>query len=303
MHHLEVLKSLSSDQRKQLTQKSDLVGLIHCFAHFAAIALLIAAIIVEAPHWYWLMLPLGILQVFLFTLLHETCHKTVFKSVWLNKIIAQITGFILFLPATWFKDFHFEHHRFTQIPGKDPELAESKPETWPQFLKHVSGLPVWLYHLQTLIRNAKNPVEDFVPEPAHKGVRIEARAWLLIYLLLMVASIVYGSIVLLKVWIIPLLLGQPFLRLYLIAEHGLCENSDNALDNSRTTKTNWLIRKLAWNMPYHVEHHTYPGVPFYRLPELHKIVQPHAQVIENGYLSFYRKYFQHLNNKAEVGRT
>ena len=302
MNHLEVLKSLSSDQRKTLTQKSDLAGLTHCLAHFAAIALLIAAIVVETPYWYWLMLPLGILEVFLFTLLHETCHKTVFKTAWINKLIAQITGFILFLPATWFKHFHFEHHRFTQIPGKDPELAASKPETWPQFLKHLSGLPVWLYHLQTLIRNAKNPVEDFVPELARKDIRIEARIWLMIYLAMVVASVMHESTVLLKVWIIPLLLGQPFLRLYLLAEHGLCENTDNALANSRTIRTNWLIRKLAWNMPYHVEHHTYPGVPFYRLPELHKIVQPHTQVLEDGYLSFYRQYFRHLTNRAEASR-
>ena len=29
------------------------------------------------------------------------------------------------------------------------------------------------------------------------------------------------------------------------------------------------MRGLNWNMTYHTAHHTFPGVPFHRLPELH----------------------------------
>ena len=72
--------------------------------------------------------------------------------------------------------------------------------------------------------------------------------------------------VLLWVWIIPALLGQPFLRLYLLAEHGCCAFVANMFENSRTTFTGPLVRFLAWNMPYHAEHHAFPTVPFYRLP-------------------------------------
>lgn len=294
MNHHDVLKSLTGDQRRALTQKSDLVGIFHSVAHFGVIALLTLAIFLEVPYWYWLMLPLGILQVFLFTLLHETSHKTVFKTVWLNKVVAQITGFIIFLPALWFKHFHFEHHRFTQIPGKDPELAESKPESRLQLILHLSGFPVWFFQLRTLIRNSRGHIEAFIPEPSRKSVRIEARRWLMIYLVLAVVSVMLQSTLLLKIWVVPLLLGQPFLRLYLLAEHGLCGNENNILSNTRTVRTNWLIRKLAWNMPFHAEHHTYPGVPFHRLPQLHVIVHPHAQVSANGYPAFYHQYLQRM---------
>ena len=34
----------------------------------------------------------------------------------------------------------------------------------------------------------------------------------------------------------------------------------------------WFYTKLAWNMPYHQEHHAWPNVPFYLLPELHRRV-------------------------------
>ena len=40
---------------------------------------------------------------------------------------------------------------------------------------------------------------------------------------------------------------------------------------TRTTIPTWLesIFILPCNIGYHIEHHWYPSVPFYRLPELH----------------------------------
>ena len=32
-----------------------------------------------------------------------------------------------------------------------------------------------------------------------------------------------------------------------------------------------LIR--SWRLPYHSAHHTFPGVPFHRLPELHREIE------------------------------
>lgn len=33
-----------------------------------------------------------------------------------------------------------------------------------------------------------------------------------------------------------------------------------------------FYRKLAWNMPYHAEHHAWPSVPFHFLPFVHKLL-------------------------------
>ena len=68
-------------------------------------------------------------------------------------------------------------------------------------------------------------------------------------------------------WMLPLVLGQPFLRAYLLTEHRLCPQVANMFENTHTTFTNRVIRFLAWNMPYHAEHHAYPAVPFYKLPQ------------------------------------
>jgi len=51
---------------------------------------------------------------------------------------------------------------------------------------------------------------------------------------------------------------------------------ENVLDyrlNTRTVKMGRINRFLYWNMNYHVEHHMFPMVPYYRLPELHEQVK------------------------------
>ena len=59
------------------------------------------------------------------------------------------------------------------------------------------------------------------------------------------------------------------------------------------------MRKIAWNMPYHAEHHSYPAVPYHRLPDFHALTRDHLQVTERGYVSFHRKYV----SSCSVART
>ncbi len=61
-------------------------------------------------------------------------------------------------------------------------------------------------------------------------------------------------------------------------------------ENTRTTFTTALMRFLAWNMPYHVEHHVYPQVPFYKLPALHLRIREELQVTADGYAAFTKDY-------------
>src|SRR5262245_40421646 len=270
MDHREIVTSLSQEQRDHLIEKSDLPGLPLLGLHLGGILVFGVLIAVKVPFWPLLMIPQGILIAFLFTLLHETIHQTAFRSAWLNEAVARLASFMLALPADWFRYFHFAHHRFTQDPETDPELAFAKPETPWQYVLHVSGLPVWWGHVKTLTVNALGRCRDsFVPPKGHGKVRMEARVMIAAYALVIGLSVYFRTPVLIFAWIIPALIGQPFLRLYLLAEHGRCPYVANMLENSRTTLTNILVRKLAWNMPYHAEHHSYPVVPFHRLPECH----------------------------------
>ncbi len=291
MDHKQLIADLSAADREALTARTDGPGLVHLAAHLGLILAGGWSIAAGVPGWPVILLVHGIALVFLFTLLHETVHQTPFRSHWLNIGAGWLCSLVLALPYNWFRYFHFAHHRFTQDPDNDPELASPKPETVWQYVRHVSGLPVWKSHMTTLMTNALGRNADaYVPARGRGRVRREAQAMLAVYGLLALGSSLAGSALLVWVWIVPLLLGQPFLRLYLLAEHGRCPLVANMLENSRTTFTNRIVRLLAWNMPYHAEHHAYPAVPFHRLPEFHKLAQDHLKVTERGYGRFTAKY-------------
>lgn len=295
MDHRDVIATLTADQRERLTARSDAKGLMHLAAHFGAIVILGTLIAMRVPFWPLLMLPQGILSVFLFTLLHETVHRTAFDSQRLNDVVARTCSLFIALPADWFRFFHFAHHRYTQDPENDPELASPKPETVRQYIVHVSGLPVWWSHIKTLAINACGRCADpYVPPKGRDKVKAEARAMIAVYALLAAGSVYLQSALLLYIWIVPALLGQPFLRLYLLAEHGRCPYVANMLENSRTTLTTWIVRRIAWNMPFHAEHHAYPAVPFHRLPEFHELIKDNVRHVEPGYAHFHSGYIGEL---------
>lgn len=290
MDHKAFLKSLDMETRVALNEKSDLAGLVHLAAHWGMIVLIGYLVVSQVPGWQFLMLLQGVLIIFLFTLLHETVHLTPFKSVTFNKIVGHVCGFLIFLPATHFRYFHLAHHRHTQDPELDPELQGEKPQTLLQFFLHLTGLPVWYFHIKTIFKNALGKCDDvFVPARALGNVALEARVMILLYASVLIFALAFAGGDILYVWLIPIVLGQPFLRLYLMAEHGRCPFVANMFENTRTTFTNWFMRKLAWNMPYHAEHHASPTVPFYRLPQLHDLVKSHLKETEEGYIEFHKK--------------
>ena len=116
---------------------------------------------------------------------------------------------------------------------------------------------------------------------------MEARRFVAAYLVVAFLCAIGAGQVILWAWLVPVIVGQPFLRGYLLAEHTLCPHVVNMLENSRTTFTNTLVRFVAWNMPYHAEHHAYPAVPFHKLPAFHKVTHKHLGTTIKGYARFH----------------
>ena len=269
-----------------LTRRRDAPGLIHLAAHLVLLAATASLVQATAGSAWRLpaMLLHGVALVFLFAPLHECIHFTAFRRRWLNHAVAWPAGFLLLLPPRWFRWFHLAHHRYTQDPARDPELAVPKPASAARWLRHVSGLPYWGSQARLLWSLARGRVEGgFVPVARRAGVVAEARVFLAGYALVAVASVAAGTDAVLWYWLLPAVLGQPFLRLYLLAEHTGCPQVPDMLANTRTTLTLPPLRWLAWNMPWHVEHHVAPAVPFHALPAVHGLVGAHATVIGRGY--------------------
>ncbi len=287
---------------KALSRRSDGRGLAQLGGHLVALGATGAAVAWAGTTW-WLAPALavhGVVLIFLFSPLHECIHRTAFENRALNDGLGWLCGAVMLLPPGYFRAFHFAHHRHTQDPERDPELASPPPDSLGRYLLRVTGLPYWRERIATLLRHAFTGriAQPFVTARLKPAVVREARLLLLFYAAIAVASVAAESWAALFYWVVPALLGQPALRLYLLAEHTGCPLVRDMLRNSRTTRSNWLVRRLAWNMPYHAEHHAYPALPFHALPAAHDRLTKRIEVQASGYWAAHRDILTQIRSRA-----
>ncbi|WP_162906511.1 fatty acid desaturase [Algihabitans albus] len=279
------------------SRRSDRAGLVQLALHLALLALS-SLLCLRAAGSAWLapaLLMQGALLVFLFCPLHEASHRSAFRSRKLNDAVAWGAGLLLLIAPTWFRHYHMAHHRWTQNPTRDPELETPKPESLGAWLLHVSGLPLWRAQTVTLLRLSVGRGDfSYLPQRDRAKAEREARLMLAIYGAGALTAFGFQSWLALLIWIGPLLVGQPLLRLFLLAEHGGCPYTADMLANTRTTFTTAALRRLCWNMNFHAEHHAYPSVPFHALPELHGWLRDRLQVTARGYIAANRQILRQI---------
>jgi fatty acid desaturase len=287
-----------------LCKRSDRAGAVQFVAHLAALAVAFALVrLAIGTWWVWpAMIVQGVIQVALFAGLHECVHRTAFRSRRLNDLVAAITGLIAGLPAGYFRRFHFAHHRHTQDPANDPEMSAPKPTTLGRYLLYLTAYYYWRERMRELLRHAAGRVDAaFIPIAERRAIVREARIHLTVYAAATVIAVAGISDLPLYNWLLPALLGQPFLRAYLLAEHTGCTETSDMLANTRTTLTVAPVRWLMWNMPYHTEHHVFPAVPFHALPSLHARMRGKLAIVSPGYAAFHAGYGRALRSGHGAG--
>ena len=251
------LKPLSPAMLRELSARSDLPGAVRTASHYGAIVIvgILIWLVASKLGLAW-ALPLVVAQAylvaFLFMPMHETAHKTAFRGRALNLAVGHLSAFAIAHRYEYYCLFHWDHHRYTQDPDRDPELIVGpKPASDTQLAIAYSGLVQIAGREFLMLGHALTGKVALPWIPANKRDIIvrEARFYLAGYALLLAASLALSTTVLLWVWVIPLLVGQLILRPYLYAEHTGCERTRSAFDNTRTTYTGNLMKWFAWICP------------------------------------------------------
>jgi fatty acid desaturase len=236
-----------------------------------------------------------------FAPLHECGHRTAFRSKRLNDGVAWLMGLLSFYNSTFYRRYHQWHHRYTHQPGLDPELEDPVPTTLAGYLREISGWNWWTGKLRghaRLLWGDLSAIPYMSPELIPQ-IRRSIRLQFAVYGVLAALSLIAANGFLFWSWLLPLAIGQPVLRLLLLAEHTGCAYGDDGLTNTRTTLTLAPVRWLMWNMPFHAEHHLYPSLPFHALPAAHRWIGPRLQHLDRGYLAVHRDL---LGRLASLGQ-
>ena len=301
-------KLITKEKLRPFLQRNNISGITHLCMHlglifFSGILIYISTnilikILVMTAH--------GSFIAFLYAGLHECIHKSAFKNKRLNEFVGYFIGFVLLRSFLNGRYRHMAHHTFTQHPEKDPDKVDF-PSNYFEYLKHVTSLSVWIRIIENLFRHSfgkiNNSEKNYIPESEIKSLVFESRMMLVGYILIMSLSIYFSSTFFLIYWLIPRILGEPFLRLVRMVEHTGKDETPDMINNTRTSFPSAFLKFLYWNMPYHIEHHLYASVPFYKLPKFHKLIKPHTDEVEPSIFSVHieivKRIWKNKKNKKK----
>ncbi len=293
---------VSGDELRRLLQRRDTPGCVHLGVQLVSFITAAGATVALAaagdPRWMATVAVCGAVLATFFPAMHEAGHGTAFRSAALNRAVTWLAAVLMLQVPSFFREFHWEHHRETQNPARDPEIARAPRllAPWPSnpffYLVRVSGQLIMVGKGLFTLVSAVLPtaaawarVFPFVRAAQRRRVAWESRAVVLAMGAACFAGLrfVPGFAALLLAWPI----AHVVLGFYLMPEHTGLPADGSQFHRTRTIRSNAVVRWLMWNMPYHAEHHAYPGVPFHAVPALHRVLAPELEHVATGYLAFH----------------
>lgn len=285
----DLQKLVPSNELKALRQRQDRAGLIFFGAHILTL-LVTGFLLAGSDGGPWLLPAMfvhGVVIVHLFAPFHEATHGTAFRTRWLNRLVAWITGLALQLPPTHFTLEHAAHHKYTQDPVRDPERVP-EANSIKGYLIFATAIPYFRGNITNLLNHARGRFssmeETFIPPNSFKKVQHEAWVIWSVYGVILFLSLALQNWFAVVFWLLPRVFGEPVMRVIRMSEHGACPLVPDMLRNTRTVLTWTPLRWLNWNNAHHAEHHAMPAIPFHALPKLHDHLGTHIDEVRHGYI-------------------
>lgn len=200
-------------------------------------------------------------------LLHEGMHGVLFRSAALNRAVSVLLGATVLMSFTAYRTLHTLHHDELGTDD-DPDdyhaYTESRVVFWIlQYVRLTVGCFLYLLAvpLTAFRRGSREDRIGILVEYPVLAALVALAVWLV-----PTDALVWG-------WLAPLPLVALMVQVRGLTQHGLTDRHD-ALLASRTVRPHPVVAFLLLNENYHLEHHLFPEVPSYHLPELHRRVWP-----------------------------
>ncbi len=210
----------------------------------------------------WLAIALNTLFTYqAFTVIHDASHNSLSLNKTINNTLGRMAMFILspILSFRVMRFVHMQHHRFANDPVKDPDhwVATGAPWTFP-FRWLVLDLSYPFFYL-------RNSVWKTRPKSEIQSQLISLTIGILTFVAIYQAGFIMDAIIL---WLLPariaiffLAMAFDFLPHY---PHAASAQEDQYQASNNRMGFEWLLTPLLLGQNYHLVHHLYPTVPFYR---------------------------------------
>lgn len=209
----------------------------------------------------WLGIPANTVAMFaMFTVLHDAAHHSISKADWVNELLGRLSMPFVVVYGSFglFRFIHIEHHRNTnEAMGIDPDAWTSAGPAWQQPLRWMT-LDLWYvaFYAQHVKHRPKNEVLETAAIAAFVAIGF---AWLC------VAGYWFWP---LMTFLLPQRIAITLLAWWFdwLPHHGLSATArENRFQATRNrVSMEWLFTPVMLSQNYHLVHHLYPSIPFYR---------------------------------------
>jgi len=290
---------------KELNQRSDLRGFLQ-----AVPALLLCTLTgyncyaaYQSGMWFWILGAFflhGTVMSFNgpAAATHELSHGTPFKTKFWNEFFIRIFSFLSWTNFVFFRTSHSKHHQLTLHTGRDLEVVLPVRIRLRDLLYALTFDPLAIFNrIKTQVQFCFGKIEGewplrLFPEEDAKG-RKELRNWARVlvagHFALTVLFIAMGQWILIPIILLPLYGGWLAMLCGALQHAGLQSDRDDFRYTSRTILISFIPRRLYWNMNYHIEHHMYAAVPFWKLPKLHDLIKHDSPTPNKGLFSAWKE--------------
>ena len=299
----DLAREIPVEALRELHQKRPLLHALIAFANVAVLVLSGVAI-VQFERWY-LWLPFAILAgfaIFDFTvLLHEVVHRAVLKEA--SEPRYRALGLLYAIPsgisASQFTRWHLDHHAGLGSDEEDPKRHYLSPKINARWLKFLYFTPA-LFPIY--FRAAAKETASYEPELRSRIAR--ERLGTIAFQLGVLAAIAWlgGWLIAFKLYIVPVFFVFPVaFALNRLGQHYDIDPEDPA-KWATLMKGSWFWDAIFLFSNYHLEHHYFPGVPFYNLPRLQRLLASFYEkrgMVAHGYGELVWRYLI-LNRKPHT---
>lgn len=209
-------------------------------------------------------------QLHAMTVLQHDCgHQNAFKSAKANLWTGRFLAWFIIFPFSSFTECHKHHHRYLGDPDKDPDDWNYAAGVRWMFVR-IATFAVRFTHF-SLVRYGKDVRNKVLRELIFN---LGSMAGLLALFAANGRLYEFALIFVVPLLILTMVIN-PISRGY---EHfpmaTMPVEDEERLDLSKNTitVTSRVVGLLWANINYHVEHHIYPGVPFFNLPKVHQLL-------------------------------
>jgi fatty acid desaturase len=274
----ELCRALSRDELIGMHRKSAPRHLLVAARQFAILGLAAWGLIAFANPLVWM--PLALVQgftLFNFTvLLHEVVHHTVFESR--RPTAERVLGWLYAVPsgisASQFTRWHLDHHAGLGSAEDDPKRHHLSPKINARWYKLLYCSPA-LFPIY--FRAARRESLTYAGN-LQRRIAAERRVSIVSHLAVLVLIwTLAGGAAALRAYVIPVFFIFPIaFMLNRLGQHYDIDPGEPAKWGT-LMRGHWFWDFAFLNSNYHLEHHYFPGVPFYRLPALQRALVPFYQ--------------------------